>query len=254
MNKDYYVEYYTLEREHWWFVVRAGIIKDRIAPYLNNQKSCKILNIGAATGSTSELLSQFGEVTSIEYDADCCAFTRERTNLQVQHGSILDLDFPDNNFDLVCAFDVIEHVEDDQLAVEEMQRVCKPGGLVYITVPAYNFLWSEHDEVNHHFRRYTLGGLKKLFDRKRVKFLYHSYFNSLLFIPIATFRLLSKMIPSSWYRKGAGADNTILDNDSIVNKILFQIFNMERKLLKVMKFPFGVSIMLLLRKNDSEHQ
>ena len=157
MNINYYKEYAQLEREHWWFKVRGKIIIKLITSCIESSenKQLNILNIGAATGKTSEMLSTFGKVTSLEYDQDCCDYAKKQFNMTIINGSILDLPFKDDEFDLVCAFDVIEHVEDDLLGIQEMKRVCNSGGLIVLTVPAYMFLWSQHDEVNHHYRRYT---------------------------------------------------------------------------------------------------
>ena len=164
MNINYYKEYAQLEREHWWFQVRGKIISKLILTSIetNENKQLNILNIGAATGKTSEILSKFGKVTSLEYDKDCCDYAKQQFNMTIIHGSILELPFMDEEFDLVCAFDVIEHVEDDLLGINEMKRVCKIDGLLVLTVPAFMFLWSHHDEVNHHYRRYTLNNLKDL--------------------------------------------------------------------------------------------
>ena len=96
MDKLYYQEYYFLERNHWWFKVREEILKDHL--YLNipeKKNTLKILNIGAATGKTTEMLSNFGEVTSIEYDQDCCEFVNNKTGIKVINASILELPFPD---------------------------------------------------------------------------------------------------------------------------------------------------------------
>jgi 2-polyprenyl-3-methyl-5-hydroxy-6-metoxy-1,4-benzoquinol methylase len=163
VNKDYYAEYFKLERTHWWFKVREKIIEDVIKKHISTGGDFSILNIGAATGRTSEMLSKYGVVTSLEYDEDCCVFTRQKLNIPIIHGSILELPFADNSFDLVCAFDVIEHVADDSLGVREMERVCKSTGNIFITVPAFAGLWSHHDVVNQHFRRYRMPQILNLF-------------------------------------------------------------------------------------------
>ncbi len=155
MNAAYYKEYYHIEREHWWFLVRNQIIMNHLRRQLPTNRPLKILNVGIATGRTSELLTEFGSVKSVEYDQECFEFTKSAVpSLDLIQGSILELPFEDQSYDLVCALDVIEHVEDHQLAVREMQRVCKPNGLVCVTVPAFMFLWNQHDDVNHHVRRY----------------------------------------------------------------------------------------------------
>ena len=145
---------------------------------------------------------------------------------------------------MVCAFDVIEHVEDDKLALAEMKRVCKPNGLVTVTVPAFMSLWSHHDIVNQHCRRYTKSNLQQLFTGNNLAYTVATYYNSILFLPIFMFRLFTKIIPQKWIRKGAGSDATLGSENGLVNKIMYQIFNIELTLLKGMKFPFGVSIFM----------
>ena len=145
MQHDYYKEYYDLERQHWWFVAREKIIsnylKKLISAKILKHQDLKILNVGCGPGRSSQYLSSFGEVTSIEYDKDCCEFASERTGLQIINGSITELPFQDKMFDLVCAFDVIEHVEDDQLAISEMKRVAKKDGVIFISIgEAYLFV------------------------------------------------------------------------------------------------------------------
>lgn len=251
MDKQYYQEYYELERKNWWFRVRNQILMDRVRRFPMPQKPLKILNVGVATGSTSELLREFGEVTSIEYDKDCCEFAQEKTGMPIINGSILELPFADNSYDLVCSFDVIEHVEDDTLAVRELKRVCKPSGWVSVSVPAFMFLWSHHDVINHHFRRYTMPELQAVFEKdQNGKIAYTTYFNSLLFLPIAAFRLASELIPKKWIRKGTGADNHVVKQDGFASRLLLQVFGIEKPLLNGgISFPFGVSAMICWRKD-----
>ena len=244
MDKNYYVEYYNLERENWWFKARLHIIRTQIQQVAAGKGPLKILNIGAATGATSQMLEEFGTVKSIEYDSDCYAFVKERLTIDLEQGSILDLRFADNEFDIVCAFDVIEHVQDDSKAVSEMFRVCKPDGSVFITVPAFMFLWSKHDEVNHHYRRYTARQLKTLLTGKRISYI--SYFYSILFFPITGVRMLGKLIP--FKRKGSGSDFGLLDS-KILNVLFYNLFLTENVWLsKRLPVPFGISLLTVCRK------
>ncbi len=241
MDKAYYLEYYEMERRHWWFRVRERILLQTLGRFLNT-KPPEILNVGAATGRSTEALSRLGKVSSIEYDADCVAFVREKTGLDVRQGSVLDLGYEAGSFDVVCAFDVIEHVEDDALAVREMIRVCKPGGMVFVSVPMYQMLWSEHDEVNRHHRRYTMRKLKALFVGQGGEVLYSSHFNTLLFPPIALARLIAKR------KNQRTSDFAHYSGSSWSERILEAIFGLEVSLLRWMRFPFGVSGMLVFRK------
>ncbi|MEL7163261.1 MAG: methyltransferase domain-containing protein, partial [Bacteroidota bacterium] len=121
MNKEYYAEYSVRERQHWWFLARLEILRDRVArfrPTLRQDEPLRILNAGIATGATSLMLADFGEVTNLEYDADCCTFVRDKLGLEVVNGSLTELPFPDGTFDLICAFDVVEHIEADDLALQ----------------------------------------------------------------------------------------------------------------------------------------
>ena len=249
MDSNYYIEYFTLERNHWWFKARLNILRSQVSTF-SLSPDAKILNIGIATGATSEMLEAFGKVKSSEYDKACFDFVKEKLpQLDIDNGSILELPYADNSYDLVCAFDVIEHVENDALAVSEMLRVCKPGGFVFVTVPAFEFLWSEHDEVNHHFRRYTKRQLKKLFKEKsEIKF--SSYFNFLLFSPIAGFRILSRLLPKKFFRKKneAGSDFSVYQ-PGFTQSLFYRIMLSENSLLKrKIGLPFGVSIMIAVKK------
>ncbi len=250
MDSLYYREYYKLERNHWFFQVRAKIIMTHIESILEKNGSCKILNIGPATGYTSELLEKYGEVLSVEYDNECYEFVKEKLDIKIIQGTILDLDFEDNSYDLVCAFDVIEHVEDDQLAVDEMKRVCNNDGFVVVTVPAFQSLWSKHDEINHHFRRYKKKPLLNLFnDKDGIE--YNTYFNFFLFLPIALIRIISYRILRKRFNKNEEQTGSDLEigNSSFVSKIMYFIFSMELPFIrKRLKLPFGVSLLVSWKK------
>lgn len=251
MEKNYYKEYYHLEREHWWFKARLKILRSTISTKIINGKNLKlnILNAGVATGITSIMLEEFGKVTSLEYDEDCCKFLKETLKIDVINGSLTELPFEDNTFDLVCAFDVIEHIKDDELAIKEIRRVLKTNGKIFLTVPAYKFLWSHHDVVNHHFRRYTLKDIRTLFQSENFNIIFGSYFNFILFLPIAASRLVSNLFLKSKMNKSinnTGSDFEVLKNKPFINNIFYGIFKGENFFLnKNIKFPFGVSIMIV---------
>ena len=244
MDPQFYREYYTLERSHWWFTARLEILESVLKKWILNSesKSINILNVGVATGATSEMLSKYGNVVSVEYDEECCKFLKEKTGIEAINASLTELPFESNTFDLVCAFDVIEHIEDDKLAISEVQRVLKKGGHYYITVPAFQFLWSNHDVVNHHFRRYTKQNLNTLFSGFDVD--YSSYFNFWLFFPIAMVRFILNLIPKRNNETSSGSDNEVLSSSGLLNYVLKQIFKSERHFLRLgIRFPVGVSIL-----------
>ncbi|MFM7357416.1 MAG: methyltransferase domain-containing protein [Sediminibacterium sp.] len=254
MDQDYYKAYYHLERKHWWFLVRKKIIAERISTLLHPPTNTKSLNVGAATGATSDMLAEFGSVMSIEYDVACTEFAKIYMTTPIEQGSILELPFDANQYDLVAALDVVEHVEDHQLAVQELWRVCNPGGHIVITVPAYAFLWSEHDVINHHFRRYTINELTALFQDLPGKMIYKTYYNTFLFVPIAAYRLLMNGW-KKWLGKSLQSavkyDYEVLETGGWLNNILYGIFHLDYYLLKAgIRFPAGVSIMIFFQKEN----
>jgi SAM-dependent methyltransferase len=256
MEHDYYKEYYDLERKHWWFVAREKILSNFIRKNICNQKpqqkDLNILNVGYGPGRSSEYQSQFGTVTSIEYDQFCCDFASEKTGLQIIHGSITALPFENNSFDLVCAFDVIEHVENDALAVLELKRVIKNDAHILITVPAFMSLWSHHDVINHHFRRYKLPEIKKLFTKvNNGRIIFSSYFNFFLFLTIYSFRKIINLLDKGNKRNGSGSDFEAFQ-PGILNSMLFNLMYFESKFLtNKIKLPFGVSIIYSWKKSET---
>jgi SAM-dependent methyltransferase len=246
MQQEYYKAYYELERKHWWFQVRGEIIMQHIESLVKDKKDLKILNIGVATGYTSVLLSRFGTVKSVEFDKECYEFTKKEVEIDIVNGSITDLPFENESYDLVCAFDVIEHIDDDKLAVSEMRRVCKTGGNLCVTVPAFMLLWSEHDIINQHYRRYRKHEMVSLFEQNSS--IYATYFNSFLFLPIAFFRVLKTAISGKPKLEEAQSDFIVL-RQNIFTWGAKMIFSLEKPLLKMgLKFPFGVSVLLSAKK------
>jgi 2-polyprenyl-3-methyl-5-hydroxy-6-metoxy-1,4-benzoquinol methylase len=148
---------------------------------------------------------------------------------------------------LVCAFDVLEHVSEDQLAWNEMVRVCKPGGLVFVSVPMYEILWSIHDSINQHVRRYSKKTLHSLINNKQGQVLISHFFNSILFLPIFVARIIIRLFFTNKINKVSDFER--IDN-SFINSLFYRIFNLEVFLLKYLAFPFGISYLLLWKKNS----
>ncbi len=246
MESDFLKRYYQLERTHWWFIVREQIISQQLRKSLPVNIEQRILNTGAATGKTTELLQEFGKVTSVEIDHDTCEFLKNTLHITVTEASVTALPFENNSFDVVCAFDVLEHVQDDVLAIKELKRVCKPGGMLFVTAPAFSFLWSNHDIVNHHYRRYTAGSLKALIEHGfQVQYL--TFFNTILFLPIACYRVIRNVIT-----KGKKAQSDFEGNGFVTSKwtgwLCKKIFGVEIFLLRYIKFPFGISLLASAKK------
>jgi len=242
MDADFYKTYFEVEKSHWWFRVRRNIVLFLIEKY-KIPKTAKIFDFGCGSGYL------VGQLQKMSYDASGSDISREAVEFGRKNGvkNIEALQLgempPEDSFDLILALDVIEHIKDDREAVRGLERALKPGGMLIITVPAHQWMWGVQDEAAHHFRRYNMGTLLKLFQGENLSVLRKSYFNTFLFLPIAVVRLSSKLFKF----KERESDFDI--NNKLINGIFYPIFNLEAKLLKFMNFPFGVSILMVLRKN-----
>lgn len=247
MDRQFLDEYFQLEREHWWFQVREKIIVEQVKRLFPEKKSLNILNVGAATGRSTEILQPFGLVDSLEYDLPSFEFCRDELKLNIKNGSILELPYEDEQFDLVCAFDVVEHVAYDAKAIEELFRVCKPGGKIFVTVPAFMSLWSTHDIVNQHFRRYTKKELLQHFRNNHGRLLRSTYFNSIMFIPVWIVRRLQYILNGNKTPSDLKPDNN-WTKGGLLSNLLYKIFDIDRYLLRSFDLPIGVSLMVAWEK------
>ena len=140
-------------------------------------------------------------------------------------------------------FDILEHIQNDKIAASALSNLLAPNGIAIITVPAFSFLWSKHDEHLHHFRRYNVSQIKKIFgEHKDISIQYIHYYNSLLFIVIAIIRLFRKM-----FNMEQGGDDEKIPNN-FLNDILKSIFSLERFWLPYKSLPFGISIICIIKK------
>jgi SAM-dependent methyltransferase len=248
MDRAYYLKYFDFEKNHWWFRARAQILQAYLRRTIVPKSRPRILNVGAATGGSIAWLSPLGELTSLEFDSDSVEFIRNHLNQHVTQGSILSLPYGDNEFDVVCAFDVIEHVENDTLAVSELNRVCRPGGSVLVTVPAHMHLWNVHDEVNHHFRRYEMAQLRELWAGASGKIEFASFFNNRFYIPITVIRKMTAFV-ARFRKQGQLKSDFETFSPGKLNDILFSIMAGEKSRIERQKsYRLGVSILLHWRK------
>lgn len=240
MERAIYDQMRVLQRDHWWFAARREILAAEIGR-LNLPRPAQILEAGCGPGGNLGMLQRFGEVSAIEPDDASRAYAAEQNGVDVR-GGFLPQSAPDfgRSFDLVAAFDVIEHVPDDAGAVKRLGEYLKPGGYMITTVPAYAWMWSEHDAAHHHQRRYELKAFRRLFEDAGLTVRRASHFNTLLFPPIAAVRLASKAAGLS------GSDEAM--PSPAVNGLLKTVFGLERGLLAAGDLPFGVSILLIAQR------
>lgn len=235
MHPDAYREMADIEGCHWWFAGRRRILASLIAR-LEVGKPARILEIGCGTGGNLEMLSRFGEVAAMEADADARAIAKEKTGgrFDIRAGRCPDaIPFPAGAFDLVCLFDVLEHIDEDVATLRAVRALLAPGGQALVTVPAYRWLWSAHDEFLHHKRRYTAREMKAKAREAGFAIPVLSYFNTLLF-PLAAaarfFKLSGAAVPPR-----------------PMNRLFHAAFGAERFLVGRLPLPFGVSLLAVLR-------
>lgn len=225
-----------LEEKHWWFVARRKIL-EKVLSTLNLRENIDILEVGCGTGGNIIFLKRFGNLTCIENDETAASLARNRNLVPVLHGGLPnELPEFDRQFDLIVLFDVIEHVEEDGKSLEVLSRLLKPGGKIVLTVPAFNFLWSQHDDENHHKRRYDRRSLSELVKSNHLSVDYISYFNFWLFPLVASIRIIRKVIPY----KGKWQDMKLPSD--VPNRVLQSIFSSERHFVGKAYLPFGMSL------------
>lgn len=183
MDRDYERQTHEAENRHWWYRGRRTVLEGAIAG-LGLPVPARILDAGCGSGRNMVELAHHGTVTGIELSATSVSLARARNTGEVIEGSVLQMPFAAERFELAASLDVIEHLEDDLSALRELRRVVAPGGALLVTVPAYQWLWSGHDEINHHHRRYTRRSLLKVAEQAGWKLVRTTYFNSLL-LPVA---------------------------------------------------------------------
>lgn len=244
MEPTFYKTYFEVEKNHWWFKTRRNILFWLIEKFRNKKNNkFSIFDFGCGSGFL------VGELQSLGYDAFGADTSKEAIEFGLRKGirniKVVEADeMPSSeSLDMILALDVIEHVKDDVNLVVSLERSLKPGGVLMVTVPAYEWMWGVQDEVALHFRRYNMSSLLSLVRNRNFSILKKSYFNTFLFIPIAFVRLVDKLFKI----KSRESDFDI--NNKLVNALFYFVFNLESKLFKLINFPFGVSILLVLRKN-----
>jgi SAM-dependent methyltransferase len=243
METEFYAEYSALEGRHWWFIGRRQILLRTIERWTIVRDGA-VLDFGCGTGGMLPHLERFGDVSAVDGDEQAVAFCHQRGREEVQYLPPGDpLPFVDASFDLVTSFDVLEHIEDDVAALRELARVVRPGGRVALAVPAFRLLWGDQDAISHHFRRYRWQQLRDRLLAAGLEPLHHSYFNCLLFLPIAAIRLGRRAL------RPPRADRTDFRfGPPALNGLLAPLFAAEAPLVARRSLPFGVSLLAIAQR------
>ncbi|MDX1739675.1 MAG: class I SAM-dependent methyltransferase [Rhodothermales bacterium] len=241
MDADYYRVIARVEDRHWWFVGRRRILSS-ILTSLDLPVGVRILDVGCGPGGNLAMLADHGTLTAVEMDPYAREQAASRGVCEVADGSLPgQLPFSPGSFDVITALDVIEHIDDDRAALGSIRELLAPRGYLLVTVPAYQFLWSRHDEINQHRRRYTRSMLRRSLRAAGYDIVRTSYFNTLLFPIIAAARLTGRM------RSGPTAGGDLRPPPPAINRVLTGLFASESGLLRHADLPFGVSLLAVAR-------
>jgi len=250
MDPGYLQQYDDFEQRHWWFVARREILCDWIERYIlpgRCASSTRWLDIGCGTGTLLRACTKIGSKIGIERDEQCIQLARSR-GLEIlpagDNWSFSSLE----PFDLITLFDVLEHLNDETAVLDEAHRSLREGGQILVTVPALRSLWSGHDLVNHHFRRYTRKSLLACFDPDQWQIQRVSYYSSLL-LPLIWLTRKLKNLRHGIDEKTAGHDFHY--GPKLLDALLLTVFRQERWLLRHMALPLGSSLILVARKKST---
>lgn len=248
MDKAYEAQYHLSEESNWWFVARRDFIlrwmkENHISP------ECRILDVGSGGGALALFLNDAGypHVTCIDFSENAIAVCRKRG---IQDALVHDAQHFafEQPFDLLIASDCLEHLENDHLALQTWYSNLKPGGLALVLVPAHAVLWSVHDVVNHHYRRYSLTELREKARSAGFRIIRTAYWNAILFIPLRMMSYFRRKSLKTSSASDQGSD--IFSLPGWINTLLAGWLRLENKWIVKHNVPCGVSVWTALQKPD----
>ncbi len=246
MNDDLLYKFNEVEKFHWWWAGRQELIKNLLQP----EKPKKILDVGCGTGETLTFLKKIfpkAELFGVDLSPAAVKFSKKRGH-RAKISAATDLPFPNESFDAIVILDVIEHIKADSAVIKEAKRILKPGGVIILTAPALQFIWSAHDDNQGHFRRYTRHRLTSLAVKNKLTIQFMSYFNFFLSPIIIPVRMISRLAPFKRFGEYDSKLNYKVAYHKGMNSILRVIFITEIKLLRFFNYPLGVSVVVKLQK------
>ena len=231
------------DERHWWYRGRRHVIR-AVLDGLDLAPGARILDAGCGSGRMLDELADYGRVAGVDLSRDAVALARRRGHRDVRLGRIEQLPFATQAFDLVTCLDVVEHTPDDRRTFAELRRVTRPGGRLVVTVPAYQALWSAHDVLNDHYRRYRAGRLCRVAAAAGWTLERDTYFNSMLLAPAALVRLAER----GGHAPSAAARSDLFLTPEWLNTALVWPLRAEAHAIRAgRRLPAGLSLLAVLR-------
>jgi SAM-dependent methyltransferase len=247
MKQEYAHQYGSFEQTHWWFRARRVILKGLLDHHIPWRPGMPVVEIGVGPGENLYSLYPDGiDLAGVEPEPENAARANARGPVPVHVGTVerMPAEISSRPPELICMFDVIEHIEDDEAALDRLGALLGAGGRLALSVPAFQWMWGQQDVVNMHYRRYTRAGLCALLERHGFTIVRATYFCSVLFPPIALFRVLARIFS----RKDKPAHSDFDYSAGPAEQLLYGLFRMEWPLLKYVNLPFGSSCFVLAQK------
>jgi SAM-dependent methyltransferase len=242
MDRDVYRRLDALEGQHWWFAARRRILRSAIERFRPQAERLRLLEAGCGTGGNLALLSEFGAVDAFELDDEARRVAAGKGGVDVRKGMLPDdVPFARGGYDIVAAFDVIEHVKEDVASLRSLGERLAPGGRLVMTVPALPWLWSGHDQTHHHYRRYLRRDVEDALRAAGLRPVTVTYYNTALFPLIALTRFFKKLLG-----RDAAPDDRM--PGPAVNALLEAVFSAERHLIGRVRLPIGVSLLAVAER------
>lgn len=240
---------YEAEDTHWWYRGMRGVMSTMLGLGKVQGKSAHILDAGCGTGGNLHALQERGFTNLVGFDLSSVAleFCRKRGLTRVRLGSITEIPYADSLFDLVISCDVVTDAgtDNEARALDELYRVLKPGGRLFLNLPAYGFLRSEHDRATAVARRVTRGEIEGKLRQAGFRIKRATYWNTILFPVVLAVRLLRREKPDDLDNP---ARSDIVLPPAPINLFLSACVGLEHWLLKFINLPFGSSVAVVAVK------
>ena len=249
MDKDLYKPHYEAEKKGWWAVGRRNLITKNIKSIWKSSEQPVILDFGCGTGGMLDELKIIGVTYGCDTEDLAIEFCKQRglENIKKLQGNRLP--YNDNSFDIIVTMDVLEHIENDKNTINELNRILKNEGFIFVTVPAFMSLWTTRDVRLHHFRRYTKKELQNKIREAGFKIKKCSYMHLFYFLPLLILYKIKFIFKKKENTSDIKTDFSVVP--SFINFLLIKALNLETFILKFINFPFGVSLFCIAKKENS---